>query len=121
VQSIPPNVQHEITQFQQLEQQYQMIASQMQAANAELKEIEVTLEELKGVTDEKVYKSAGSVLFKKDREAVVAELTERQETLTLRTTTLERQEGRLRAKLQESQKKIQDMLGTGAPTAPKGS
>ncbi|MHC1604506.1 MAG: prefoldin subunit beta [Candidatus Methanofastidiosia archaeon] len=112
MQNIPQNVQHEIKQFQQLEQQYQMIVSQLQAVNAELKETQETLEELKTINEEEIYKSVGMVLFKADKTTVDKELKEKEETLTVRKTTLERQETRIRTKLQESQKKIQGMLGT---------
>ena len=104
-----------------MEQQYQMITSQLQSLGNEVNEIEVTLEELKDVTDPLVYKSVGSVLFKRDRADVEAELAERKETLTMRKTTLERQESRLREKIQDMQKKIQEMLGKGMSGQPKGN
>ncbi|MBN1785950.1 MAG: prefoldin subunit beta [Candidatus Methanofastidiosa archaeon] len=121
MQNIPPNVQHEITQFQQLEQQYQMMVSQLQATSSEMKEIEDTLKEMENIKDDEIYKSVGSVLFKSDKETVEKGLKERKETLELRKTTLERQENRLRQKLQDSQKKIQELLGTGGPTPNQGS
>lgn len=104
-----------------MEQQYQMISSQLQSIANEVNEIEVTLAELKDVSDTLVYKSVGSVLFKKDKDTVEKELTERKETLELRKTTLERQESRLREKIQSAQKKIQEMLGQGISASPKGN
>lgn len=115
MQNIPPNVQNEITQFQQLEQQYQMIASQLQTMGAEIKDADDTLSALSALEGgEEVFKSVGSVLFKSTKEKVEKDLNERKETLTLRKSTLERQEARLRTKLQESQKKIQELLGSTA-------
>ncbi len=98
-----------------------MIATQLQAAATELKEIDDTLKELGEVNTEEVFKSVGSVMFKTDKATVEKQLGERKETLDLRKSTLERQEKRLRDKLQESQKKIQELLGTSGVTPGQGS
>lgn len=114
MENIPPNVQHEINQFQQLEQQYQMILGQKQRVSLDLKETEMAIAELEK-NPSVVYKSVGSILVVAQIEDVKKELAEKKETLSVRLQTLERQEKRLLDKLKEMQTKIQGMLG--APQA----
>jgi prefoldin beta subunit len=114
MEKIPPAVQHEINQFQQLEQQYQMILGQKQRVTLDLKETEMAISELEK-NPSVVYKSVGSILVVAPIDDVKKELTEKKETLTVRLQTLERQEKRLLDKLKEMQTKIQGMLG--GPTA----
>ncbi|MFQ6087465.1 MAG: prefoldin subunit beta [Candidatus Methanofastidiosia archaeon] len=113
MQNIPPHVQHELSQFQQLEQQYQMVLSQKQKVTLDLKETELALVELEKESDT-VYKSIGSILVKVKRKDVVEELNERKGTLQTRMQTLERQEKRVLEKLKTMQEKIQKMLGASA-------
>ena len=91
---IPPNVQHQLQQFQQLQQQYEMIISQIQKITLEEREIDLALTELEKSNEEKVYKNIGSVMLKTDRLKVIEELKERKEDLSVRKQSLERQEKR---------------------------
>ncbi|MGD2247888.1 MAG: prefoldin subunit beta [Candidatus Methanofastidiosia archaeon] len=116
MQEIPPNVQHEIQQFQQLEQQYQMVVSQKQKLTIDLKETELALEELEKNPDT-VYKSIGSILVKTETGKLTKELEERKENLEVRTGALERQEKRLMEKLNTMRSKIEQMLGTAGVQA----
>jgi len=109
-EEMPKQLQDQINRLQQLRTQFQMIMQQKQQVEMRLKEIEETLEELEK-TDSKtpIYKSIGSVLIKaKGKTGVVKELKESKESLDLRKTTLAKQEGRTKEKLNELQSKVQN-------------
>ena len=92
--------------------QLQMIMQQRQQVELRLKEVEEALEEL-DKTDAKspIYKSVGAILIKaKGKSEVVKELKSNKESLDLRKSTLEKQEGRTKEKLNELQSKVQNAL-----------
>jgi len=107
---IPPNVQHQIQQFQQFQQQYEMIVSQTQRISLEEREIDLALAELEKSDEEKVYKNVGSVMIKAGRVKVIEELKSRKEEIGIRKQSLERQEKRTGEKLKELQSKLQSLL-----------
>ena len=116
---LPPQLQDQINRLQQLRAQLQMITQQRQQIDLKLREIEEALEELEK-TDSKtpIYKSIGAILVKsKGKSEIQKELKSSKETLELRKTTLEKQEGRSQEKLTELQSKVQNALNL----AQKGS
>lgn len=123
--NIPPKVQNQIAQFQQLTQQIQMVTTQKIQLEAQLKELERTISELEKVTDDSaVYRNVGSLLIQvKDKAALINELKEQKETAEVRVKTLERQDKHLRERHQSLQQQIAQALqgpGTqaGEKTAP---
>ena len=111
-------VQDQINRLQQLRSQLQMIVQQRQQVELRLKEIEDALGELEK-TDAKtpIYKSVGSILIKsKSKNDVENELKSNQETLKLRKSTLDKQEGRTKEKLTELQSKVQNALNSTTQT-----
>ncbi len=109
---LPPQLQDQINRLQQLRSQVQMIVQQRQQIELKLREIDEALEELEK-TDEKtpIYKSVGAVLIKtKGKSEIQSELKTDKESLELRKTTLDKQEGRSREKLNEMQSKVQNAL-----------
>lgn len=114
---IPENIQHQLNQFQQLQQQAQAVTMQIQNVEIQLQETEKAIEELKK-TDAftEVFKQAGSLLIKVDYDEALGEMEEKLETLQLRKQTMSRQEERVMKKLNEMQSSIQTaMQGTFAP------
>ncbi|KZX12675.1 prefoldin subunit beta [Methanobrevibacter filiformis] len=108
---VPQNIQHQINQFQQLQQQAQAVTVQKQNVDIQIKETEVAIEELKKTeSGAEVFKTAGNILIKVDRDEINDELTEKLETLQLREKTMARQEERVLKKLQEMQTSIQDAM-----------
>lgn len=110
--NLPPQLQNQIAQFQQLQQQAQMIISQRQQMELQQKEVHNTIEELENIDDKTtIYKSIGSLLAKaNNKETVVKELQEQKETLDIRVKTLQRQEERLRTRLNELQEQLSQKL-----------
>jgi len=107
-------LQDQINRLQQMRMQLQMIMQQRQQVDLRLKEIDEALGEL-NTTDAKapIYKSIGSILIKtKGKTEVVKDLKSDKESMELRKTTLEKQEGRTKEKLNELQSKVQNSLSS---------
>lgn len=116
MKEISPQLQNQIAQYQQLQQQLQVLASQRIQLEAKLREIEGTLEELGKLAGEtQVYKSIGMLLVRQDdREALKKELEEHKETLTVRVKSIQKQEKALSERYESLGVKIRGALG-GAP------
>ena len=113
-EGISKQLQDQVTRLQQLRLQLQMVMQQRQQVELRLKEVDEALEEL-DKTDAKtpVYKSIGSILIKTNgKKEVIKELKSNKETLNLRKTTLDKQEGRTKEKLNELQSKVQNALNS---------
>ena len=111
-EEMSPQLRDQITRLQQLRMQLQTIMQQRQQIELRLKEVEEATSELEK-TDAKtpIYKSVGSLLIKtKGKSEVTKELKANKESLELRKTTLEKQEGRTKEKLNELQSKVQNAL-----------
>jgi prefoldin beta subunit len=118
-EEIPKQLQDQINRLQQMRMQLQMITQQRQQIDLRLKEIQEALGEL-DKTDEKtpVYKSVGAILIKtKGKNEVISELKTNKDSLELRKSTLEKQEGRTKEKLNELQSKVQNALNISDSTS----
>jgi len=113
VKDISPQLQNQIAQYQQLQNQLQVLGTQRVQLEAKLREIEGTLEELGKISGETpIYKSIGMLLVRQDdREALKKELEEHKETLTIRVKSIQKQEKALGERYEDLQKKIQAALG----------
>ncbi len=119
MEQLPPQLQHQLAQFQQLQQQAEAIATQRLQMELQLKEVTRALEEVQKLgEDAEVYKSVGNLLIKSEKGSVEAELKDRKETLELRINTLKRQEEKVTSRLKELQAKIQDAIRSRATRAP---
>jgi len=112
---LPAKVQNQILQYQQLQQQLQLIAQQRVQISSHLEELKGTLEELgklkKGTP---VYKVAGSILVKvQDLEGLKKEMDEQKETATVKVTSLERQEKQLKERFVNLQQEITKAMQGG--------
>lgn len=110
---LPPQIQNQLAQLQELQQQAQVIVSQRQQLEVQVRELERTLEELAKVpADAPLYRSVGSLLVRTpDREGLVTELTDQKETTTVRLESARRQEQRLRERVTALQTELQAALG----------
>ena len=120
MKEISPQLQNQIAQYQQLQQQLQLLAQQRLQLEAKLREIDGTLEELGKITgDAQVYKSIGMLLVRQDdRESLKKELDDHKETLTVRVKSIQKQEKSLSERYEQLGEKIQTALGgSGTPPA----
>ncbi len=108
---LPPQVQNMIAQLQQLQQQLQMVVTQKVQVENSLKETENAIQEVEKVSeDTPIFKTVGTILVRTSKEEILKELKEKKDTFEIRIKALERQEEKLRERLQELQKKIRSML-----------
>lgn len=108
---LPPQVQHQLAQLQQVQQQAQAIFGQKTQVDMMLRETERALEELEKLDDNAVvYKGVGELLIKSEKSSTQAELADKKETLDLRLKSLERQEKRIQKKFQELQEQLLPLL-----------
>lgn len=122
-QELPPWLREQVVRLNQLQQNLQAILMQKQQIEIELVELDKALEELKKAgVDDAVYKTAGPVLIKANKDDVVKELEEKKELANTRVMVLSKQETRLKENLKEAQGKIDEMVrgasGAGAGTSP---
>lgn len=111
-QQLSPQLQDQISRLQQTRAQVQMLAQQRQQVELQLREVEEALKEVEAAGEKTpIYKSIGAILVKaKGKVEVKKELEGTRESLQLRKTTLEKQEGRSREKLTELQSKVEQGL-----------
>jgi len=111
MEKMSPQMRHQLAQFQQAQQQAQMLLSQRQQLEILLRETERAAEELTKLPDDAVvYKSVGTILIKSEKTELQKNLSEQKETLELRVKTLERQGERALQRLKEMRDKIDEAL-----------
>ena len=111
IMDIPKNVQEQLNQFQQLQQQAQLIATQKNTNDIQIQETQSAIDELKKTDkDNDVFKTAGNLLIKVDYDEITEELEDKLETYKLRQQTMGRQEDRVMKKLQEMQASIEKTM-----------
>ena len=115
MKELPPQVQNQLAQFQQLQQQLQVLATQRLQLEAKLRETAGTIEELgKAGAKTPVYRSTGSLLIRvEERGALAKELEEQKETLEIRVNTIKKQEKSLGERYEQLQQKLSAALEGG--------
>ncbi len=110
---LPPQVQNQLAQLQQIQQQAQAIALQKNQVEINLKETELAFEELEKLDENAVvYRTIGELLIKTEPEKIKEYLQEKKDTLDLRLKTLTRQEERIQKRFQQLQEQLKQALGT---------
>ncbi|MBI3840376.1 MAG: prefoldin subunit beta [Thaumarchaeota archaeon] len=119
---LPPYLREQLARYDQVQQNLQAVLVQKQQVEMELGETEKALEELgKAVDSEAIYKFAGNLLVKVQKDAVVKELTEKKELGNTRKMVLTKQESRFRESLKDLQAKIDDAVkGKPSQAQPPG-
>lgn len=126
---LPPQVQNQIAQLQELQNQHQATLQQKQQLEGRLRELRRSLEEIEDAEeDAPIFRSVGGLLVKvKDRDALLEELTEEKETISVRLNSLKKQEEKVKSKMEQLQSSLQKALsgaagaGPGGPGAPGGA
>ncbi|KAA0010143.1 prefoldin subunit beta [Thermoplasmatales archaeon ex4484_30] len=110
-EDLPPQVQNQLKQLQQFQQQLEMVMQQRLQVDIRLRDTENALEELNKIDEgTPVYKGVGNLIIRADKEKLIKELSEEKESLEIRRKSLEGQENRIKEKIEELQKKIQEAL-----------
>jgi prefoldin beta subunit len=110
---LTPQTRQILMQMQTFQQQIQTIAIQKESLNMQNMEIERALEELKKVAEkEEVYRAVGPMLIKSTKKDLEKDLGEKKETISVRLKSLEKQDDKLKEKMRETQKKLEDILKT---------
>ncbi len=102
---IDKETQQKIKQLQIFEQNFQTILMQKQAFQMELTETENALSEIAESKGD-IYKMIGQIMIKTDKNKVESELKRKQELLSLRLKTLEKQESELTEESEGLRKEI---------------
>ena len=110
-QQIPPWLQEQLTKMQRNQQNLQSILAQKQQLEMDQAESDKALEELrKASDDDAVFKHAGSILIKSNKNDLIAELEEQKELSSTRSTVLAKQEERIKESIKEQESKINEMI-----------
>lgn len=111
MEKLSPQLRHQLAQFQQVQQQAQVLLSQRQQLELLLRETERALEELSKLSEDAVvYKSVGTLLVRSEKAKMQKDLAEQKEMFDLRVKTVERQEERAVQRLREMRDKIDEAL-----------
>jgi prefoldin beta subunit len=117
---LPPWLKEQISRLQQLQQNLQAIMMQKQQVELEIVETERALEELNKITtSDSIYKAAGPLLIKSEKDTIEKELSEKKELANTRVMVLGKQESRVKENLKEVENKINQMLKGTQSTAQK--
>lgn len=111
-----PKIQNQIAQYQNIQQQLQMVMSQKNQYSLQLEEAERALEELgKSKPDTPTYKNVGSLLIKVESlEDLKKELGEMKDTVGIKIKSMERQEGQLKERFESLRAELtQALKGAG--------
>ncbi len=110
---LPPQIQNQLAQLQQIQQQAQALAAQKNQIDINIKETELALSELEKVDDNAVvYRAIGDLLIRTEREKTKNALVEKKDTLSLRIETITRQEERIQKRFQQLQEQLKQAIGT---------
>ena len=120
---VPPWLREQLARFEQLQQNLQTILFQKQQKDVESAEVDRAITEHKKATEtDAVYKSAGNILVKANRNEVMKDLEERKELSGTRSTVLSKQEQRVRESIKELSKKIEGGIkGSNTTVGPSSS
>ncbi|MEM2192096.1 MAG: prefoldin subunit beta [Candidatus Hadarchaeales archaeon] len=118
MEKISPQLRHQLAQFQQLQQQAQVLIAQRQQLEVLLRETEQAIQEVEKLAeDATVYRSVGPILAKTSRGEILQKLKEDKEAIDLRLKTIARQEERTIQRIKEMREKI-DLAMKEQPGAP---
>jgi len=113
---LPPQIQNQLAQLQQLQQQAQAVISQKSQIEVLIRETDAALKELDKSSDETIiYKSVGELLFRAEKPKLIEELKERKDMMDLRLKTMSKQEERIQSRFSQLQEQLKQSLGQIPP------
>jgi len=106
---VDKETQEKIQELQASEHNLQRLMMQKQAFQMELTETENAISEI-SKTGEDVFKLVGQIMIKSDKKKIQEELSKKQELLSLRVKSLEKQEAEITKSLEELKKEVMKKL-----------
>lgn len=110
MESPTPEIREKLEKLESLQSAFDSTTVQKQRIEEDLAETERAIEALKENTTDQVYQFLGKILIKKDREKMLLELQETLELLKLRSSALQKQEQKLKEKIQELGESVRGSL-----------
>jgi len=109
---IPQQLRDKVQQFQNIQNQLQLIVVQKTQLTQQILEIDNALEELEKYGEGKIYERAGPILIETTKEEIVKKLKDDKELKNARLKSLEKQEAKLRERLNELSVEIQSGISS---------
>ena len=121
-QALPPELGEKIKRYQMLQVQYEQLQRERALVDARIKEITNVLDILSSAEeDATVYRLAGNLLVKVDKNKVVEELKEERDILILKIQKLDKQLKTVREQMEELGKELRRLQAlAGQPTGKAG-
>lgn len=108
---IPKQLQDKLAQYQNLQNQLQMVAMQRQQLQLQSTDVMNAKKELEKLSDgSKVYRMTGPMFFATTREDGMAYLSQEAEGASAKSSLLEKQEKKLAQKLNDMRQEINSMM-----------
>ncbi|MDP2218471.1 MAG: prefoldin subunit beta [Methanolobus sp.] len=112
---IPPQIQNQLAQLQQVQQQAQSLAMQKAQMESLQNESQMALEELEKLSDDAViYRTVGELQIKTGKQETLVQLKDKVETLSLRLQSISRQEERISKRFTQLQEQLEQSMGKQA-------
>jgi prefoldin beta subunit len=105
----PEMLQRQLSEFQDVQRQLQMIAAQKQQIALQLEEAKIAQEEVDKST-KGIYRSVGPLLLEATKADASNDLKERKEFLEVRLNQLEKQEGKVKPRFEELRAALEKLL-----------
>ena len=120
--NISPQLQEQLAKFEQLRKTLETIPIQKQQIDLQIFEIEKALEELNKINENTtVYKSAGTIMIKANKDSLIKELTEAKDLGNSQLILLKKQETRVIENIKELEIKIKQFTNKSNFTNPESN
>ena len=120
--NIPPQLQEQLAKFEQLRKTLETIPIQKQQIDLQIFEIDKALEELNKINENTtVYKSAGTIMIKANKDSLIKELTEAKDLGKSQLILLKKQETRVIENIKELEIKIKQFTNKSNFTNPESN
>jgi prefoldin beta subunit len=121
-QQLSEEMKHDIQEFQGLQQQLQFLMMQRQQVAVQASEAQKAEEEVnKAKKGEQMYRYVGTVMVPKKQEDLAKELKEEREKSQVYVSTLQKQEDKVRERMEALKKKIEAKLPKAPASAQAGA
>ncbi|MFO8050279.1 MAG: prefoldin subunit beta [Thermoplasmatota archaeon] len=108
---IPKEIQEKLGRFEQLKAQLQVVMGQRSEMEARVKELDDAVSALSEKGNGEIYRKVGDLMFKvEDKGSLEKEMVEEKETLSVRLSSLKKQEDNMKEMYEELGSEINESL-----------